>query len=317
MKKSVILAMLLAAGTCTSLFAQGVGINTKTPDPSAALDIAATDKGVLVPRIALQSLVDATTIPNPANGLMIYNTNAGLKWGVGFYYNDGTPALPDWKGVSDIKIPYVRAGSEDAMFDLQNYSANTSSATIHAYSNQGYALSTEGKIKIAGPGQTPGKGKVLTSDAKGNATWEGGVAFRVEKSDNDPGKMAIDAAKIPFTLESYDIGNNFTGPAGTPSNTFVVPKTGIYHFDANIYWNQTLPHDPDNGCFISLIRVRNGVELSIASSRNVFDANSIGLSIDLPLTLDDQVYLVFSHDIVDEYVNLLPCSFSGRFVSSF
>ncbi len=76
--------------------AQNVGINATgtTPDPSAALDIAFTDKGVLIPRIALSSKLDASVIAAPATSLLIYNTaTAGTSPNnvrPGFYYWNGT-----------------------------------------------------------------------------------------------------------------------------------------------------------------------------------------------------------------------------------
>lgn len=51
-----------------------VGINTTTPDPSSILDIKSTNKGLLIPRVALKGKTDLTTIPNPAHSLMVYNT---------------------------------------------------------------------------------------------------------------------------------------------------------------------------------------------------------------------------------------------------
>ncbi len=33
---------------------------------------------------------------SPATSLLVYNTNAGLNGGVGFYYNSGTPGAPAW-----------------------------------------------------------------------------------------------------------------------------------------------------------------------------------------------------------------------------
>jgi trimeric autotransporter adhesin len=69
--------------------AQNVGIGITTPDPSAQLDITAINKGLLIPRVSLTSLTDAVTIPAPANSLLVYNTNAALSGGVGFYYNSG------------------------------------------------------------------------------------------------------------------------------------------------------------------------------------------------------------------------------------
>jgi trimeric autotransporter adhesin len=82
------LASMLFFGALCSV-AQNVGIGITTPDPSAQLDITAINKGLLIPRVSLTSLSDAVTIPSPANSLLVYNTNAALSGGVGFYYNSG------------------------------------------------------------------------------------------------------------------------------------------------------------------------------------------------------------------------------------
>jgi len=58
-------------------------------DPTAALNVVATDKGVLLPRVDLQSHDDVTTIPNPTTGLLVYNTGAGALQVTGYLYWNG------------------------------------------------------------------------------------------------------------------------------------------------------------------------------------------------------------------------------------
>jgi len=65
---------------CNAVYAQ-VGINTRTPDPSAALDITGVGKGVLIPRMTL-----AQRPNSPVSGLLIYQTDNQP----GFYYFNGT-----------------------------------------------------------------------------------------------------------------------------------------------------------------------------------------------------------------------------------
>jgi len=66
-----------------------VGIGTATPDASAILDVSSTNKGILGPRISLESITDAVTVPTPATGLLVYNTGiAGLKY-VGYVFWNG------------------------------------------------------------------------------------------------------------------------------------------------------------------------------------------------------------------------------------
>ena len=74
-----ILAVVLFTATT---FAQ-VGINTETPDASAALDITSTTGGILVPRMT-ETQRDAIT--SAATGLMIYQTDGTS----GFYYYNGS-----------------------------------------------------------------------------------------------------------------------------------------------------------------------------------------------------------------------------------
>ncbi len=59
--------------------AQNVGIGTATPDVSAKLDVQSTNGGVLLPRM---NKGQRDAIVNPANGLLIYNTdnNALEMW---------------------------------------------------------------------------------------------------------------------------------------------------------------------------------------------------------------------------------------------
>ena len=74
----------------SAAFAQ-TGIGTTTPDASAKLEVNATNKGFLPPRVTLTSGTDNTTIPSPATGLLVYNTgnNAGLAAGY-YFWNGGT-----------------------------------------------------------------------------------------------------------------------------------------------------------------------------------------------------------------------------------
>src|SRR5690606_12703855 len=90
MKKITLIAALLGS----AYFANAqVGIGTPTPNASAMLDITATNKGVLIPRVAL---TDASTVLAGAstheNSLLVYNTATasvgveGKEVKPGFYY---------------------------------------------------------------------------------------------------------------------------------------------------------------------------------------------------------------------------------------
>lgn len=80
-----IFTILVAFFYSTSVFAQ-LGIGTSMPDPSAALDVTATDKGLLIPRVAMADRPGSTGKAAPTAGLMIYQTDNDP----GFYVYDGT-----------------------------------------------------------------------------------------------------------------------------------------------------------------------------------------------------------------------------------
>jgi len=87
MKKLLIIAFMLP----TCLLAQ-VGIGTTTPDASSMLEVESTDKGVLVPRVAIADLSTAAPVTAPVESLLVYNTTVAT--GVGFHYWDGAKWTP-------------------------------------------------------------------------------------------------------------------------------------------------------------------------------------------------------------------------------
>lgn len=91
MKRIYTLILLLSA-MVVNTFAQGnVGIGTNNPVNSAALDITASDKGLLIPRVSLSSAITFGLTGTATAGMLVFNTNAGmtLGMGVGFYYWNG------------------------------------------------------------------------------------------------------------------------------------------------------------------------------------------------------------------------------------
>lgn len=79
MKHSRLFIVLILFVLSVSINAQdNVGIGTNTPNTSAKLDITANDKGVLIPRL---TSAQRLAIPSPANGLLVYDTDADC-----FYY---------------------------------------------------------------------------------------------------------------------------------------------------------------------------------------------------------------------------------------
>lgn len=77
-------------------YAQNVGIGTTTPHPSAALHIASTQKGLLMP---VMDSTQRNAIASPAQGLLIYQSrdNAGFYYFAGGKWNKVGGDGNEWK----------------------------------------------------------------------------------------------------------------------------------------------------------------------------------------------------------------------------
>lgn len=64
-----------------------VGIGTTSPNAASMLDITSTNSGLLIPRVALTSTSDVTTIASPVTSLLVYNSGFSPN---GYYYWNGS-----------------------------------------------------------------------------------------------------------------------------------------------------------------------------------------------------------------------------------
>ena len=55
-----------------------VGMNTIDPNPSSTLEVYSENMGITMPNVSLSSYTDVTTVPNPKESLIVYNTNTNL-----------------------------------------------------------------------------------------------------------------------------------------------------------------------------------------------------------------------------------------------
>ncbi|MEA9414764.1 hypothetical protein [Flavobacterium sp. PL02] len=83
--KNRLLPLLFVLG-CYSAYSQ-VGIGTLTPSTSSQLEVFASDRGILIPRVTLTSSTDATTIKNGnVESLLVFNTATVSDIKPGYYY---------------------------------------------------------------------------------------------------------------------------------------------------------------------------------------------------------------------------------------
>ena len=145
--------VLITAASSQVNAQNGVGINPTgaAADPSAALDVSATNKGVLVPRM---TEAEKVAIASPANGLLIFQTD-GIS---GFwYYNATTSAWMQAVG------PQGAAGAD----------------------GQGGVTTAGAGINVTGAGTIASPYVVSTTSPCGLAigqTYEGGIIFYLDAS---------------------------------------------------------------------------------------------------------------------------------------
>lgn len=108
------------------------GIGTTSPHTSAKLDVSATNKGFLPPRVTLTSATDSTTIPSAAEGLLVYNLGSlGLQ--AGYYFWNGV----NWATIATGSL----AGNAVVASDLVKlYSEGYSSAIGKISNASGYTF---------------------------------------------------------------------------------------------------------------------------------------------------------------------------------
>ena len=140
------------------------GIGTITPNSSAKLEIAATDKGLLIPRM---TATQRGNIVSPANGLLVFQTDGVI----GFYVNTGTAVSPVW---SRVNMDWTKTGNDIA------YTAGNVSTT----------------------GALPG-GNSSTSYISGfvaNINTQSGTTYSIDATDNGKVIQTTGASAITISI---------------------------------------------------------------------------------------------------------------------
>jgi hypothetical protein len=108
------------------------GIGTTAPHASAKLEVSASDKGFLPPRVTLTSATTAAPISSPAEGLLVYNLGSvGLQ--AGYYY---------WNGVSWATIATASLSGDNVQSTslVKLYQEAYSTASNKAPSSGGFSF---------------------------------------------------------------------------------------------------------------------------------------------------------------------------------
>lgn len=163
----VICFTLLLSLYIGKVFAQNVAINITgtAANTSAGLDVDFTDKGLLIPRVALTTSTSASPITSPTTSLLVYNTATAGDVTPGFYFWDGTTAAwirlvsgaPVGSGVTSVTatVPVYSSGGSTPVISLQG-----TAGTVCYGTGGGSSFTAAGTA-----------GQVLTSNGATAPTW--------------------------------------------------------------------------------------------------------------------------------------------------
>lgn len=197
-----------------SIFAHAqVGYGTPTPDKSAAIEILAPDKGILIPRVELTSDTQKLQSSiNNANALLVFNNGAALTHG--FYYwkanfnnqneNDGTGK-------------WIALGSDFSSMPKFFYMP---SIIINTSVNGTFKRNLYAEYKA----QFTGKEFILNSSTGGDVGANNSLKF-VKSTGGSPETTAPN--EIPFVLQPADLWYYITDYDATALSSLTIDANGI------------------------------------------------------------------------------------------
>ncbi len=195
-------------------------------------------------------------------------------------------------------------GSNSAAGGTGVYGYVNNGTAVKAVANTGTALDVNGNVKIAGGNTTPSAGAVLTSDANGNATWKNNrVAFRaVGIAGLQPSLPKYTPTKVHFATEAYDLANNYAllvGSIWPTASQFTVPKSGVYHIDAQVVTGYLPSEDyVYANIYVRSLRFNNVVTLAESHHycQNGEYAVTTKISTDLQLIAGESIWIEVEQD---------------------
>lgn len=206
MKRSIVILLTwLQVMALSKAMSQNVSINTTgfTADASSMLDISATDKGLLIPRMTQSQ---RTAIATPADALLVYQTD-GTK---GFYfYNTSTSSwtLLASSGGSIVSLNGLTANA-------QTFATPTTTGTAMSWSSAGSSHTLN--IPMAASA-------AVTAGLLSNTDW---TTFNNKLSTVDTGNIANFYLKVR-SLHAAGPGIGYNTVTGVISNTGVTSVNGL------------------------------------------------------------------------------------------
>ena len=276
-KNSIIkfLTVVFLSLTVFQSYAQ-TGIGTTTPNASAKLEVYATNKGFLPPRVTLTSATDATTVASPAEGLLVYNLGSvGLQ--SGYYYWNGA----NWSTIATASLSGSGVSSTDL---VKLYGEAYSSASGKIANSGGFTFTV------------PVSGRYLfdfTSSGYASGAYVT-MTFKVRQGTTDLGTDAQSGlnntvhveynGKVEVNLQSgitYNVYVTTTGTRDTGDFDRVYMKMVAGNLPINQYALGDVKTGIQSGDHNGWIKLDGRLKSTLTVSQQV-QANLLGIGINLP-----------------------------------
>ncbi|MGJ8593274.1 MAG: hypothetical protein ACSHXF_12040 [Aquaticitalea sp.] len=270
--KIVALSIGLLSGVYS--YAQ-VGIGTITPAGGSILDISSTNKGVLVPRVNITNLSNATVTGGNPDGLLVWSTNATNR---GYHYWNtptsawvpivpGTAISNDWTLTGNTITAAHFLGSTNN-FDLNIRSNNTNRMRVQA----------NGQTSVGFGAGAANAGDQFSSVAVGNgvgvAGYSGGTGSGVYGQNIAGGNAVYGISNSTGNaISGWSLGAGASGDAvhaehdGSGNAVDAVAYgTGVGVYAENFFWSDYAMHAVDGSASIFADNTLIGFDAIIADT---------------------------------------------------
>lgn len=225
MKQNIFFLVFIFA--LTNCFSQ-VGVNTTTPDASAALDVTSTTQGFLTPRMTTTQRV---AIATPAAGLLVFDTDANE-----FYYYDGTTWV-ELKSASTSNDYTGWADYVDRVYTSASPFQLTANVKVNLPNNAGTTLEFQKPLDVP-TFYNPATLKILGRNGDGIGIV---IEFKVRPTANQTTRISV----------AIDIG----GAVGEIyKRDFITSKgVGVEHYYLSSFSGYTLGTWQANGGLVKIV----------------------------------------------------------------
>ncbi|MBW3520469.1 hypothetical protein KO524_15005, partial [Flavobacterium sp. NKUCC04_CG] len=276
----------------TALFISGfaysqVGVGIKQPHQSAQMDIVSKNKGMMIPRIALENNTDQSTISHGnVNSLLVYNTSSNQTLQPGYYY---------WE---DVKWVRLLIDSDSHLFNnTKNVNLKIENDFLILEDSDGNQVSiATSEIKIKNIETT------LTNNGDGSYTYKNekgvDVVIDVPGSVSSQFEQIIQNPTVREVLNQYLTSNSGNVSFGENGLTYIDASGATQSLDLSqlIKSHETLTTLTNNG---------NG-------SYTYKNEKGVDVVIDVPGSVSSQFEQIIQNPTVREVLNQYLTSNSGN-----